>query len=133
MALARSTTATRLPTEFAALRPPEVWPPPRGRPRPELLERPLGDLTGVGATTGKRLAKLGLETVGDLLRHRPFRYEQPVDERPIAELWDDEEVAIAGTIVSTRLKRLRRGLAILEAVVADSSGEVKASWFNQSW
>ena len=126
-------TATRLPTGFGGLDQPASWPPPRARPRPELLEATLDTLPGVGVTIRRRLQKLGLETVGDLLSHRPFRYEQPVDHRRIADLFGDEEVAIEGTVVSASLRRPRRGLTILEAVVSDGTGSIKASWFNQGW
>ena len=36
---------------------------------------PLTDLPGVGPNRGKRLEKLGLRTMGDLLEHLPQRYE----------------------------------------------------------
>ena len=39
---------------------------------------------------------LGLGRVGDLLDHRPRRYEEPVPEKRIAELWGEDEVVIAG-------------------------------------
>ena len=126
-------TATRLPTGFGSLDQPASWPPPRARPRPELLAAQLDTLPGVGVTIRRRLQKLGLETVGDLLSHRPFRYEQPVRHRRIADLFGDEEVAIEGTVSSASLRRPRRGLTILEAVVSDGTGTIKASWFNQGW
>ena len=34
---------------------------------------------------------------------------------------------------SVSLRRPRRGLTILEAVVSDGTGTIKASWFNQGW
>ena len=85
-------TATRLPTGFAALDRPASWPVPRSRPRPEELDRPLDVLPGVGPTIRKRLQKLGLETVGDLLLSAPLRYEAAVPERRIADLLAEEEV-----------------------------------------
>ena len=81
----------------------------------------------------RRLAKLGLARIGDLLSYRPFRYEQAVAERRISELFGDEEVAIEGTVLSTSVRKPRRGLTILEAVVSDGTGSIKASWFNQGW
>src|ERR687887_586390 len=108
------------------------WPRPRAFPRPDALERPLDVLPGVGPTVRKRLAKLGLETVADLLSHRPFRYERPVEEVRIADLAGDEEVAIAGEVLSVR-KRRRGRLQMLTARISDGSAAVSATWFNQPW
>jgi ATP-dependent DNA helicase RecG len=80
----------------------------------------------------KRLARLGLRTVGDLLSHRPFRYETPVPERRIADLDGGEEVAIAGEVLSVSQRRRGR-LRILTARVSDGSATVSATWFNQPW
>ena len=79
-------TATRLQTVFASLDPPQAWPPTRGRPQPQRLELALDALPGVGVTLKRKLAKLGLETVRDLLEHRPHRYETAADEVAIAAL-----------------------------------------------
>ena len=62
----------------------EAWPRPRAFPRPEALERPVDVLPGVGPAVKKKLAKLGLERIVDLVWYRPFRYEEPVDEKRIA-------------------------------------------------
>jgi ATP-dependent DNA helicase RecG len=103
-----------------------------GTPRPERLELPIDVLPGVGSTVKKRLAKLGLRTVGDALAYRPRRYEPAAPERPIAELFGEDEAVIAGEVRSTRLQRARR-LKLVKARVADESGEITAVWFNQAW
>ena len=128
-------TLTRpLPTAFAEPEAPPAWPRPRGFPRPERLERGVESLDGVGPALTKKLAKLGLRTIGDLLSHRPFRYEAAAPEVPIADLLaGEEEVAIAGEVVRTSVRRPRRRLAIVQARIADESGEVTAVWFNQVW
>ncbi|HWN22916.1 MAG TPA: ATP-dependent DNA helicase RecG, partial [Gaiellaceae bacterium] len=119
---------------FAAVDPPEGgWRPTRGRFHPARLEAPLDSLTGVGPTLRKRLAKLGLERIGDLLDHRPRRYEEPVPEKRIAELWGDDEVVIAGEVLKTSSRRGRGRLQILTAQVSDGSGQISATWFNQPW
>jgi ATP-dependent DNA helicase RecG len=111
---------------------PEAWPRTRSVPRPERLELPLEVLSGVGVTMSKRLAKLGLRTIRDLLRHRPFRYEAPAPELRIAEVFGEEEVALSGVVRSVRRRRARR-VTILTARIADESGELDAVWFNQDW
>ena len=120
-------------TGFAAVDPPDRWTPTRGRFRPERLAAPIDSLTGVGPTLKKRLAKLGLEHVGDLLDHRPRRYERPAPEKRIADLFGDEEVLIEGDVLKTSLRRGRGRLQILTAQVSDGSGQISATWFNQPW
>ena len=89
-------TEIRRQTAFAGLDRPQAWPATRGRPRPERLEAALDTLDGVGVTLKRRLAKLGLETIGDLLEHVPHRYESAAEEVPIAELHGDGEVVSVG-------------------------------------
>src|SRR5712691_9495345 len=121
----------RVPVGFAG-EPTDAWPRPRAFPRAEALERPLDALPGVGPSVQGRLARLGLRTVDDLLSHRPFRYEEPVPERRMSELGGDEEVAIAGEVLSVSSRRRGR-LKILTARVTDGSATVSATWFNQPW
>jgi ATP-dependent DNA helicase RecG len=93
-------TTLRRQTVFAGLDQPEAWPATRGRPQPQRLDAELDVLPGVGATLKRRLAKLGMRTVRDLLEHRPRRYESAVEQVAIGSLAGTEEVAIAGEVVS---------------------------------
>jgi ATP-dependent DNA helicase RecG len=126
-------TEVRLPTAFAGAQAPEEWPRPRLFPRPEALERPVDALPGVGPAVKKRLAALGLDRIGDLLAHRPFRYEEPADELPISDLLIDQEAVIDVEIQRFSTRPARRRLTIQTAVASDSSGTVSAVWFNQPW
>jgi ATP-dependent DNA helicase RecG len=109
------------------------WPRPRGFGRPERLELPLDTLPAVGPSLAKKLRALGLATVGDLLFRRPRRYEPPVGEVPIAQLWGDDEVTISALVETVRLRRVRRRLSIVTARVSDGTGSITANWFNQPW
>jgi ATP-dependent DNA helicase RecG len=109
-----------------------AWPRPRLFPHAEALERSVETLTGVGPAVKQKLERLGLVTVGDLLLHAPFRYEQPVTELRIAELGGDDEVAIRGEVLSVS-KRRRGRLQMLTARVSDGSATISATWFNQPW
>jgi ATP-dependent DNA helicase RecG len=122
-----------VPRGFAGEEAPAAWPRLPGTPRPESLERPVSSLSGVGPVLEKKLAKLGLLTIRDLLEHRPHRYETAVPERRIADLLAGEEAAIAGEVQGVSVRRPRRNLAIVQARVADDSGEIGAVWFNQAW
>src|SRR3989442_9441398 len=118
-----TTVAVALPVGFAGADRGN-WPRPRFFPRPEVLERSLESLPGVGPVVKKKLDRLGLHTIADLLAHRPFRYEEPVPERRMADLsHDDEEVAIAGEVLSVS-KRRRGRLPMLTARVTDGGAPV---------
>jgi ATP-dependent DNA helicase RecG len=127
------TAAPTLPEGFAGSTRPERWPPLRGRPQPARAERPVDSLPGVGGALSKKLAKLGLRTIRDLLEHRPHRYEAAVPERPISGLLAGEEAAIAGEVRRVSVRRPSRRLAIVQARIADASDEITAVWFNQAW
>jgi len=129
----RPLTEIRLPVGFAGLDPPPHWPRPRSAPRPEALTAGVETLPKVGPAVRARLAKLGLRSVGDLLAHRPRRYERPIDQRAIRDLFGEDEAVIEGVVVATTSRRGRGRLKILTARVADDTGEIKATWFNQPW
>ena len=129
--MAAGTFQIRQQAGFGGVDTPASWPRPRSAPRPEQLARGVDLLPGVGPAVRARLAKLGLRSVGDLLGHRPRRYERPAAELPIAELHGDEAV-IEGTVGRATARRRGR-LHILTARVADGTGEISATWFNQPW
>ena len=127
-------TAIRRQTGFASLDQPQAWPATRGRPRPERLRAELDTLHGVGVTVKRKLAKLGLETIGDLLEHRPRRYEAAADEVPIAALGaSGDEVVIVGEVINIAKRPLRGRRTLVTARVDDGTATVGAAWFNQPW
>ncbi|MDX6502907.1 MAG: ATP-dependent helicase RecG [Gaiellaceae bacterium] len=90
-------------------------------------------LTGVGVTLTRKLAGLGVRTVGDLVEYRPFRYEPAAPLRSLADVWlEGEEAVVEVTVLSRKSKRGRRA-TVIEARVKDASGEITAVWFNQLW
>jgi ATP-dependent DNA helicase RecG len=121
-----------LPVAFAEAVPAASWPRPRGFARPERLDAGLDVLPGVGGRLRPRLAKLGLRTVRDALETRPHRYEVAAPERRICDLLGDEEAVVAGVVRSVASRRRGR-LLILTAHVADATGDIRATWFNQPW
>jgi ATP-dependent DNA helicase RecG len=71
------------------------------------LDSPVTTISGVGPTQAKRLERLGVQVIGDLLYLYPRRHEDYSKLRPIAELEYGEQVTVVGTIRATKLKRTR--------------------------
>jgi ATP-dependent DNA helicase RecG len=122
----------RIPVGFAGADAPDRWPRSKSVPRVERLEAPVETLNGVGPALARRLARIGIERVGDLLWQRPRRYEEPVPAKRVSDLFGDEE-AVIDVVVKSASSRRRGRLKILTARVGDDSGEIKATWFNQPW
>lgn len=96
------------------------------------LNTPVSRLNRVGAALEKRLKKLDITTIKDLLFWFPFRYEDYRRIVPIKDLVAGEQVTIHVTIeLITNKRSPRRRMTITEAVVADATEQLRIIWFNQ--
>jgi ATP-dependent DNA helicase RecG len=93
----------------------------------------VGGLPGVHAARRAALAKLGIRSVEDLLRLAPRRYEDRRNPASIASLEEGGAVAVVAKVMSSKSIRARRGLSILETVVADETGEITVRWFQKGF
>src|SRR5438552_6838215 len=127
------TTARRL-TAFPGLDPPRAWPQTPRALMPDLLDLGLDSLQGVAAATQRKLGKLGLATLRDVLEHRPRRYETAADEVAIAALRQGEEVVVSGRVLNVEKRPMRgRRRTRIVARVDDGTAAVSVTWFNQPW
>ena len=107
---------------------------PVASPRPGRLALPLTTMEGVGPAAARNAAKLGIESVGDLLGHLPFDHRDYERTRTVSELAIGEEATVSVRVRSCRVRPTRRRrLTILECQVADDTGPLKAVWFNQAY
>src|SRR5204863_14295 len=108
--------------------------PLRSRPRPTRLRAPLSDLRGAGPKLAAAAAELGIETVGDLLLHVPRDYRVRTKPGLFVVCRIREEATVLAEVRTVRVRPTRRrNLRIVEAGIADASGQAKALWFNQAW
>jgi ATP-dependent DNA helicase RecG len=98
-------------------------------PRPSRLAAPLHVAP---APAAKGAAALGLETVGDLLSHLPHDRREA---RTVAALAPGETATVVVEVRNIRSRPVRRrGMRpLVEATVADATGPMKATFFNQPW
>ena len=96
------------------------------------LETPVQYLTGVGPVIAKKLKRLGIESVRDLLFYFPRRWDDFSKPQMISKLQIGQDAIIKAKIAQIRQGRTRRKwMSIIEAHLADDTGEIKAIWFNQ--
>ena len=97
-------------------------------------DTPLFEVVGARVPALRRLEKMGIKTVRDLLWHFPTRYEDFTKVYPIAELEPGQQATITGVVEEIQSKHSwRRAMSIVEATIADESGSIRAVWFNQPY
>lgn len=97
------------------------------------LTDPITTLPGVGESYAKKLEKLGIHTIQDLLYHIPHRY---LDFRQVSAIRNteiDETYTVVGTVTEISNTYTRRGKKITQAVLVDDSGTIQLIWFNQTY
>jgi ATP-dependent DNA helicase RecG len=100
-------------------------------PSVHALDAPLTRLRGVGPERAAQLARLNLHTVGDLLLHRPRRYEDRRRFRAIAGLQPDEAATTRGRIIALGVKRWRGGSkSVFEFILDDGTARLHCRWWN---
>lgn len=87
-------------------------------------------LKGVGEKTEALFQKIGIQTVGDLLRNYPRDYDLYQEPRMIAEIKDQEKAAVLGTVTEGVDIKKVRNLNIVTTKVSDASGKCKITWYN---
>jgi len=100
---------------------------------PEGLRQSVTVIRGVGPAMAGKLAKIGVETLSDLLHTFPNRYDDYTLMKPIQELMYGETVTVIGTVWETRAQRTRNNQVIIRSTINDGTGSVQATWFNQPW
>ncbi len=102
------------------------------RSSPPPLKKPVQYVKGVGPRRADQLARLGINTVEDLLYHIPFRYQDRREMRTIRDLATGEEGATVGQLVRMgRRFMAKRRRWVLEAVVRDETGFLFLMWYHQ--
>src|SRR5580693_3228616 len=96
------------------------------------LSTPVQYVKGVGPRIGEVLAGKGIHTVGDLLHYLPFRYEDRLNPRGIAELRAGEMATIVGEVRNSGLFRTR-SMPIFQLTVGQGRAKLRCLWFNATY
>lgn len=88
-----------------------------------------GSLKGIGEKTEKLFQKMGINTVGDLIRYYPRGFDIYEDPVPISEIEEGKTVTIAGSIFGRISVSGNRSLQVTTLHLKDLTGTVKVIWF----
>lgn len=99
-----------------------------------LFRTPVEVLGGIGQKRAEQYHKLGLYSVGDLLRFYPKNYEDWSQITRIAEAKTDEPCCICGKVIQAHLPtRSRNGGKVFKVVVCDNYDYMTITFFNQDY
>ncbi len=97
------------------------------------LTSPLSAALG-GRTAGRLTEKLGLASVGQLLRYYPRKYERRGRMTDLAALEVDQKVTVMASVVSVNERKLRPGAkvkSVTTVTISDSRTQVACAFFNR--
>ena len=90
-------------------------------------------LKGVGEKTEKLFQKVGISTVGQLLRYYPRDYDIYREPVTVESLNDQETGAVLATLTSSLDMKKVRNLTVISGTIADATGRCRVTWFNQPY
>ena len=96
------------------------------------LSTPVQYVKGIGPRLAEILAAKDLKTVDDLLHYLPFRYEDRLNPRSVAELRPGEMATVIAEVRNSGLFRTRR-MPIFQLTVGQGRNRLKCLWFNATY
>ena len=98
------------------------------------LSDPITILKGVGPTKAKQFAQLNIFTLEDLICHFPRGYEDRSRLVTIDKLEPDKPACFKAMVMNTpRTAHIRKGLDVTKVQVADLTGRLNLTFFNQKY
>ena len=96
-------------------------------------DRSVSEARFVDSARSAALAKLGIESVGDLVRHFPFRYLDLTHTASLAQVKAGFDATVVGRVYEVKVKKVRPRLTITEVSIVDGTGVLVGVWFNQPY
>jgi len=93
---------------------------------------PVQYVKGIGPRLAEVLAAKGIATVDDLLHYLPFRYEDRLNPRSVAEPRAGEMATVIAEVRNSGLFRTRR-MPIFQLTVGQGRTRLKCIWFNAAY
>jgi ATP-dependent DNA helicase RecG len=95
------------------------------------LDSPVQYAKGVGPQLAKKMHRMGIGTLEDLVFHFPRDYSDRSRLTPISEVQDGSFETVSGVVMARNEARPRRGLVISKVLIDDGTAVMSLVWFNQ--
>lgn len=89
----------------------------------------IKEIKGIGEKTQKLFEKVGVSTVGDLIRYYPRVYDVYEDAVPVSEVEEGRTQTITGTVYGRIQVSGSRSMQVTTLYVKDLTGTIKVIWF----
>ena len=98
------------------------------------LTDPITMLKGIGPSKAKQFENLNIYTLGDLICHFPRAYEDRTKLVAVEKLEPDVPACFKAMVMNTpRTAHIRKGLDITRVQVADTTGRLNLTFFNNKY
>lgn len=94
------------------------------------LGSPVTVLYGVGPEAGRKLARLEITSIYDLISYLPRRYNDWSDISRIDQCEEGKEISFLGTVTSAPVKKGFKKQSPVSFFVSDGTGRIELSYFN---
>ena len=94
---------------------------------------PITELKNVGEQRAKKLQRMGIETIGDLLEHYPRDYKDRSRLTKIADLSETDENTFLARVKGEGQTGRRGRLTFTRLQVFDDTDEITLLWYNQPY
>jgi len=92
------------------------------------------EIPGIGSQFQKKLKKLGIKNLGDLLYHFPHRYEDFSSLITISQAREGGVFSFQAKVLEIKnIRTFRKKMILTQTVVGDETGKLKVIWFNQPY
>lgn len=99
-----------------------------------ILTDPVASIPKIGPAVTKLLSRYDINTIEDLLLYLPYKYLDFTKFTTIKDIIPGEIVTVRGTIKTIQSRfSFKTRKALCEAIISDTTGSLKVTWFNQSY
>lgn len=98
------------------------------------LNTPITALPGIGEKKAVAFRKLGIATFGDMISHFPRKYDDRSHMVPIGMAIPEDTCCVQAMVTTVPThNRIRRGMELTKLRIADDSGVMDVTYFNQPY